>query len=1191
MESHERTKVWRSGACIALVVVAVLTAAPWAIQVDAASFVYPVQAEQAITGTTSGLAGAQADDGAQEVLAEVDTAADPTSAPSSETVTLGTTLGGTFPGDVAAEDGAAVSYQEAIPARSNHYPGSQTIPAGASCGGTFPGDLQSSDNAYVCLRETANVGFDASSGYTQDTASTSFSWSHTTSGTNRLLVVGVAIRTSLGQTVNSVTYNAVALTVLRTDELGGSVRSELWYLVNPTTGTNTVNVTLSASGKAAMGAISLTGVNQTAPLDANNGATGNSNAPSTTVTTVADNAWVVDVVAFRSTGSGSPTGGPGAGQTQRWSRYSENTGSNIRSKGSTEGPRSPPGAVVMDWSLSSSVDWAVSAASFRGVGIAGDARLDVRHDWSGIPVGGDAYDLCVEAHVASGAGEAMLARVLTPPVTWNTRITIVKTADDDADQCSTLTPGEFNGGSPSVRWSGANEVGDLVVSDVVIDRERIIRSFTNYALSVRYDWAGVPAGNAHRLDLTASRTDENVNVQVRTPPATWNTRLTVSSGTPQRYAYTLLLAEYNGGSPAIRFLDTVAADPIPSDLTIDLASITTIDLQYQLEIRQDITGIGPGSNPVLIVKGNGTAGGEDFHVEAWNNTAGAWDRLLSAPFTDVNAYHNASLNTNHLSAGSVQVRFVDAGTQDSVAGALGLDFVAVAITNAPASLSAEGISPAVGNLTTSFGFFVRYTDAENDPPTNVILTLSGIDYAMMENNSADLDHADGKDYFMDLIIGVRGIHDYWYSTGAVSGDVAVTSTALAQVSVLNRVPSITNGVSADSVHTGQPYVIDFNGSDLDGDILTWSLITDAPWLAIVAANGTVWGLAPSTPGGFVAEVSAADGYGGFDWNNYTLSVGNVGPAITNAVPTVTALRRASVAFDLDGADPDGDSLVWTLRSDATFLQIGAANGTVFGVTSSSPGTYWFEVTATDGFGGLDVANMTLLVVNRGPQVSVTFPVAIRANDPYGASFSGFDPDDDGLTWTLETNATWLRLDATGLRLWGTGSAGVYFANLTARDPYGGSANRNVTIVVYTVPLPPPPPPSEFPAGLFLFAVGVASSVLWFTVGAPRRQVLRQAFLFGPDGRVVFQYSTPRAPYDEPKLRALLAGQDWRTSASIRAPPHTLHVVQRASGEWVLIARTTDRDRVMKAAEQLMRREPQEPLPEGSPPLPPPPTDE
>src|SRR3989441_726250 len=234
---------------------------------------------------------------------------------------LGCRVAGAYPSDIVSEDGTFLRYGEGLSSSTSHYPSTQTITTGSNCGGAFPSDLRSSNDGYLCLREafTSTIAFDA--GASTSGSAASFTVAHTTSGANRLLLVGVTIRTDAGQTVSSITYAGAGLTFVRADTIAASVRSELWYRIAPATGSNNVVVTLSASAKAAVGAISLTGVDQTAPVDAQNGATGTSATPSVTVTTVTDGAWVVDALAFRSTGAGTPTGNPGAGQTQRGSQY------------------------------------------------------------------------------------------------------------------------------------------------------------------------------------------------------------------------------------------------------------------------------------------------------------------------------------------------------------------------------------------------------------------------------------------------------------------------------------------------------------------------------------------------------------------------------------------------------------------------------------------------------------------------------------------------------------------------------------------------------------------------------------------------------------------------------------------------------------------------------------------------------
>src|SRR5262245_46709894 len=120
----------------------------------------------------------------------------------------------------------------------------------------------------------AAVGFDAASrAATTATGRTSLSWSHTTgSGTDRVLVIGVAVEdaTTADANVTSVTYNGVALTAGPNSKISGGgtgiIQTQLFYLLNPASGTFTVNVAFQGPiDGASAGAISLTGVRQAGP--------------------------------------------------------------------------------------------------------------------------------------------------------------------------------------------------------------------------------------------------------------------------------------------------------------------------------------------------------------------------------------------------------------------------------------------------------------------------------------------------------------------------------------------------------------------------------------------------------------------------------------------------------------------------------------------------------------------------------------------------------------------------------------------------------------------------------------------------------------------------------------------------------------------------------------------------------------
>jgi hypothetical protein len=183
------------------------------------------------------------------------------------------------------------------------------------------------------------IAFDAATASAFVTAASTISWSHTCTGADRYLTVGVAL--FAGVSVSTLTYNSVSMALIRAEELSG-VRAEIWGLVAPDTGSHTVLATLSGSGAGVGGAVSFTGVNQTSPYEAANGSTGENvdQEVVVTVTTVANWDWVVDVIASDDTAITV-----GSGQTQRIN-VSGAPGSGAMS---TEGPKSPAGAVEMGW--------------------------------------------------------------------------------------------------------------------------------------------------------------------------------------------------------------------------------------------------------------------------------------------------------------------------------------------------------------------------------------------------------------------------------------------------------------------------------------------------------------------------------------------------------------------------------------------------------------------------------------------------------------------------------------------------------------------------------------------------------------------------------------------------------------------------------------------------------------------------
>lgn len=137
------------------------------------------------------------------------------------------------------------------------------------------------------------IAFDAVSNGTA-ASSTSITWSHTCTGSDRILVVSVEGGTTSTTDVTSVTYNSVSLTKAVAYNNNENRASYLWILVAPATGANDVVVTKTSSDYMAVGAMSYTGASQTDQPDSfGTGTLASGTTVSPTTTVIASNCWLV----------------------------------------------------------------------------------------------------------------------------------------------------------------------------------------------------------------------------------------------------------------------------------------------------------------------------------------------------------------------------------------------------------------------------------------------------------------------------------------------------------------------------------------------------------------------------------------------------------------------------------------------------------------------------------------------------------------------------------------------------------------------------------------------------------------------------------------------------------------------------------------------------------------------------------
>jgi Domain of unknown function (DUF4347)/Cadherin domain/Bacterial cadherin-like domain len=197
------------------------------------------------------------------------------------------------------------------------------------------------------------IGVDATT--TSQTATNSITLSHTTSGTNRLMLVGVSMHSTNGA-ISSMTYNGTALTRVGTQVANGQAVVEVWSLLAPTTGTHDLAVTFTGSRAAIVGVMTFTGVDQSAALGSFASALGDSSTASLNGIASAAGEVVFGVVNHHK-GTGLA---PAVGQTEYW----DAVGDNANGGGTLEA-----GAASVDlaWTLNLSEKWAVGAVSIKPV--------------------------------------------------------------------------------------------------------------------------------------------------------------------------------------------------------------------------------------------------------------------------------------------------------------------------------------------------------------------------------------------------------------------------------------------------------------------------------------------------------------------------------------------------------------------------------------------------------------------------------------------------------------------------------------------------------------------------------------------------------------------------------------------------------------------------------------------------------
>ena len=259
----------------------------------------------------------------------------------------------------------------------------------------------------------------------------------------------------------------------------------------------------------------------------------------------------------------------------------------------------------------------------------------------------------------------------------------------------------------------------------------------------------------------------------------------------------------------------------------------------------------------------------------------------------------------------------------------------------------------------------------------------------------------------------------------------------------------------------QLYQVDCSSSDDGLGTITWSLVTGPSWLSI----NTLTGVLSGTPNNahvqqWPVTIKVSDGHGGMDQNSFTITVRNAPPIILNN--DAHWVDEDSVySVDYSSSDDGQGTITWSLNTDASvWLDIDAVTGILSGTPRNEHvGAYWVNVTVSDGNGGTGWHNFTLTVNNTNDvPIIITTDVLNTTEDMlYLVNYLASDDDGDILTWSLNTKANWLIIDASSGELSGTPGnldVGIWKVTVSCDDGNGGIARHIFNLTVININDPP-----------------------------------------------------------------------------------------------------------------------------------------
>ena len=321
---------------------------------------------------------------------------------------------------------------------------------------------------------------------------------------------------------------------------------------------------------------------------------------------------------------------------------------------------------------------------------------------------------------------------------------------------------------------------------------------------------------------------------------------------------------------------------------------------------------------------------------------------------------------------------------------------------------------------------------------------------------------------------------------------AVEATMNLTVAGVNDAPVFTNtSFAASNAEVDFAYADSILGTafDVDGDVITYGLVSGPAWLS-VASDGSLSGTPVASDVGLNSfTVSASDGTVSVNAVlNITVALAVNNPPVWSGDPVWIAGGTEDVAYSASltwaASDTEGDALTYAKVSGDSWVSV-SANGIVTGNPGASEvGTATLLVSASDGVNAAVTTTIKLNVtaVNDAPIWSADSINASNATEgsAYAGSLSGLATDEEGaVAYAKVYGPTWLSVASDGT-LSGTPGAGDVGANSFSVSASDGSfaVNATLNITVDALPTPTEILYDDFEAGMGNWTDGGSDCILY-----------------------------------------------------------------------------------------------------------------